>query len=150
MKTNAAGRKLILEFEGFRMTAYLCSSGTWTIGIGATGRGIGPGVVWTEAQVWKRFEQDLYKFEQQVRAACETPLNENQFSALVSFTFNFGIGRLRRSTLLRRVNEGDFLRAGAEFLRWIDPGSPSEPGLRRRRLAEQALFLTPVERKQVA
>lgn len=180
MKTNTAGRNLIIEFEGIRLESYpdpesalarelrkppakrnpnwLCLPGKpWTIGIGATGPGIGPGLAWTEEQVWKRFERDVLEREQQVLKAVEVSLNENQFSALVAFVFNVGIKNLTEgganggpSRLLRKLNEGDYLEAAAEFPFWIYGGRPKRPvvGLRRRRLAEQALFLAPL--KQVA
>lgn len=170
MKTNDAGKKIIIEFEGFekvsypdpdsllgremlktpnkRMPNWMCLPGDpWTIGIGATGKGVGPGVTWTEEQILLRFAQDLEGFEKQVVKALQTSANENQFSALVCFVFNMGIVKFRGSTLLRKFNEGDTLGAAAEFPHW-DHGSSGEElaGLRRRRLAEQQLFLTPVLR----
>lgn len=173
MKTNAAGRKIIVDFEGIHEESYpdpasllarelaklpkernpnwMCLPGDpWTIGIGATGKEIGPGLRWSKDQVWKRFEQDLYKFERQVEGAVLVPMHENQFSALVSFTFNLGIGRLRGSTLLKQINQGDFLKAAEEFSRWVFAGGREMPGLRRRREAEQALFLTAVSSKKIA
>lgn len=184
MKTNAAGQKLIREFEGYSLEAYpdplsklaielrkpsvarcpnwLCLPGDpWTIGIGATGPGIGPGLVWTPDQVEGRFEADLRRFERIVSRALRFPVNENQFSALVAFTFNVGEGNLlyggpnkSRCTLLRKLDAGDTLGAAAEFEKWDNQCNPrgcvEVAGLVRRRLAEQRLFLTPVDGKQVA
>lgn len=146
MKTNETGTKLIIEFEGLRLSSYLCPKGVWTIGFGATGPDIVKGLVWTEDQAWARLREDIEARERQVENAVTVPLNENQFSALVSFVFNLGIGRLRSSTLLRRLNAGDYLSAAAEFERWDNvcdhTGCREEKGLRLRRRAEQDLFLT--------
>jgi lysozyme len=72
------------------------------------------------------------------------PLNANEFSALVSFGYNLGLGSLRRSTLLRLLNEGDRSGAAMQFHLWARSGGKSIPGLHARRLAEQKLFETPV------
>jgi lysozyme len=174
MKTNKAGRKIILKHEGYSTVAYpdpysllaiemrkppaernpnwTCLPGDpWTIGIGETGPGIGPGTSWTPEVVSVRFEARIAEVESQVDKAVECCLNENQFSALVSWVFNEGIGQLLHggpkhgsSTLLEKLNEGDFLGAAAEFVRWDIGGGHHSHGLRERRLDEQALFLTPV------
>lgn len=135
---------------------FLCLPGDpWTIGIGATGRNIGPALVWTLEQVWARFESDLRTVEKQVRFAVRVPLNENQFSALVSFTFNIGIGNLLNgdetggpSDILAKLNAGDYLGAAAEFPRWIRSKGVVMPGLISRREEEQALFVTPMAAAQ--
>lgn len=173
MRTNAAGRALIVEFEGFHTEAYpdpasplaaqlrlppekraknwkQLSGEPWTIGVGATGPGIGPGLIWTKGEAMIRFEKDIRHVEHLVHIAVSVPLTENQFSAVVSFTFNLGIGNLRRSTLLRKLNEGNYHDAAAEFPRWIYARGKVLPGLRRRRLAEQALFLRSPESDDLA
>lgn len=173
MNTNDTARDLIIRFEGFRTESYpdpgsplarelskavdqrspnlFCLPGDpWTIGIGATGKGIVPGLIWSKKQVWARFESDLLAFEKQINKVLLVPLNLNQFSALVCFLFNVGIGNLSESTLLRKLNNGDYLGAAAEFERWDNSctikGCIEVEGLRRRRLAEQTLFLTPANK----
>lgn len=176
MKTNAAGRKIIIDFEGIKTESYpdpgsalarellkpagkrtpnwMCLPGDpWTIGIGATGPGIGPGLKWTIEEIWARFEQDLKNREGLVKKYVSASLNENQFSALVSFFFNVKLNSILKSgpngglcTLLLKLNSGDYLGAAAEFERWDNACNPrgcvEMPGLVRRRLAEQALFLS--------
>jgi lysozyme len=86
---------------------------------------------------------DLAKVAQQVASVVTVPLNENQFGALVSFTFNLGLTNLKRSTLLKRVNASDFAGAAAEFGKWVNAAGKKMPGLVKRRAAEAALFSTP-------
>jgi lysozyme len=79
-----------------------------------------------------------------VSAAVTVPLNDNEFGALTSFTFNLGIGNLKSSTLLKKLNAGDRAGAADEFGKWVNAGGKPLPGLVKRRAAERALFLTPV------
>lgn len=154
MKTNAEGRQIIVDSEGYYVSAYKCPAGVWTIGIGATGPGIVKGLVWTPEQIWDRFEKDLARFEKEVSRLVFVELNENQFSALVSFVFNMGAARFARSTLLRMLNAGSYLDAAAQFDRWDnvcdEKGCRELPGLHARRLKEQTLFLAPVQARTVA
>jgi len=80
------------------------------------------------------------EFEQAVSDLITVPLTQGQFDALVSFTYNLGAGRLRESTLRRKLNSGDYSGAAKEFGKWISKGTPYEAGLRRRREAERQLF----------
>ena len=82
--------------------------------------------------------------------AVKVPLNPNQFGALTSFTYNLGAGNLRSSTLLRKLNAGDYAGAAAEFARWNKAGGKVLKGLTRRRAAERALFEKPAARIPVA
>ncbi|ATP27520.1 muraminidase [Chromobacterium violaceum] len=143
MKTNAAGISLIKQFEGVRLAAYQDMVGVWTIGYGHTGPDVKAGLAITQQQADQLLAADLEKFETGVRKAVIVPLNANQFSALVSFSYNLGLGNLRSSTLLRLLNKGDYDGAAAQFPRWNRAGGQAVPGLTRRRKAEQALFLTP-------
>ncbi|MGD1824861.1 Phage-related lysozyme (muramidase), GH24 family [Chromobacterium violaceum] len=143
MKTNAAGISLIKQFEGVRLAAYQDMVGVWTIGYGHTGPDVKAGMTITQQQADQLLAADLEKFETGVRKAVIVPLNANQFSALVSFSYNLGLGNLRSSTLLRLLNKGDYEGAAAQFPRWNRAGGQAVPGLTRRRKAEQALFLTP-------
>ncbi|MFB9156477.1 lysozyme [Chromobacterium violaceum] len=144
MKTNAAGISLIKQFEGVRLAAYQDMVGVWTIGYGHTGPDVKAGLAITQQQADQLLAADLEKFETGVRKAVIVPLNANQFSALVSFSYNLGLGNLRSSTLLRLLNKGDYDGAAAQFPRWNRAGGQAVAGLTRRRKAEQALFLTPV------
>lgn len=143
MKTNQDGLSLIKSFEGLRLDAYLDSVGIPTIGYGSTGSDIKLGLKWTKQQAESRLEDDVYKFEKGVEACVKTRLNSNQFSALVCFAYNVGIGSLQKSTLLKKLNGGDTEGAADEFLRWNKAGGKVLAGLTRRREAERALFLKP-------
>jgi GH24 family phage-related lysozyme (muramidase) len=137
---NAKGLRLLKSFEGLRLTAYQDSVGVWTIGYGTTS-GVRPGMVITEAQAEALLRRDLNRFEQAVDDLVNVPLNDDQFSALVSFTYNVGEGALASSTLLRLLNQRDYQGAADQLLRWDKAGGSTLPGLTRRRKAERALFL---------
>lgn len=137
---NDKGIRLIKSFEGLRLKAYQDSVGVWTIGYGTTS-GVRPGMVITEAQAEEFLRRDLRRFEQAVDDLVKVPLTDDQFAALVSFTYNVGEGALESSTLLRLLNQRDYQGAADQFLRWDKAGGQSLPGLTRRRRAERALFL---------
>lgn len=139
MKTNQAGVGLIKSFEGLRLKSYLDSVGVPTIGYGHT-KGVKLGQRITEAEAEKLLKADLGMFERGVTRLVTTPLNENQFAALVSFSFNVGLKALEQSTLLRLLNQGDYQRAANQLLRWNKAGGKVLPGLTRRRQAEKELF----------
>lgn len=151
MQINAAGLALIKEFEGLRLTAYP-DPGTgghpWTIGIGTTvypnGRAVFRGDTCTEQQALEYLSHDLQTFEREVERMVLVPVNENQFSALVSFAYNVGPAALRKSTMLRFINAHRFADAAGEFARWNQAAGKVLPGLVRRREAERALFIKPV------
>ncbi|ECF6053861.1 TPA: lysozyme [Salmonella enterica subsp. enterica serovar Ball] len=140
MKIGINGLNLIKEFEGLRLQAYKCPSDIWTIGYGHTA-GIGPDDVITEAQAISLLCQDVAASERAVNQYTHVLLTQNQFDALVSFVFNLGVGSFRTSTLLKKLNAGDYDGAAREFGRWIHAGGKALPGLVRRREAERALFL---------
>ena len=142
--TNAAGINLIQHFEGLRLTAYPDVIDVWTIGYGHTGPDVHPGLAITQAQADALLAQDLARFEQGVTALVKVPLNDNQFAALVSFSYNLGLGNLQQSTLLRLLNQGDYAGAAAQFPRWDRAGGHEVAGLLTRRKAEQALFMQAV------
>mgnify|MGYP003366972558 CR=1 FL=1 len=143
MITGETGLELIKEFEGLRLTAYLCPAQVWTIGYGHTA-GVRQGDVIIEAQADAFLRHDLAASELAVGRRVTALLNQNQFDALVSFTFNLGAGNLSRSSLLQKLNAGDYAGAAEEFLRWNRAGGKPLAGLSRRRAAERALFLTEV------
>ncbi|MCD0492354.1 lysozyme [Chromobacterium violaceum] len=143
MKTNAAGISLIKQFEGLRLAAYQDMVGVWTIGYGHTGPDVKSGMTIAQQQADQLLAADLEKFETGIGQLVAVPLNANQFAALVSFSYNLGLGNLRSSTLLRLLNQGDYAGAAAQFPRWNRAGGQVVAGLTRRRLAEQALFNSP-------
>lgn len=143
-KTGQAGIDLIKRFEGCRLKAYQDSVGVWTIGYGHT-KGVKRGQVITQEQADAFLRDDLGDAEAGVERVVKVPLTDNQFGALVSFTFNLGIGALSKSTLLRTLNGGDYSSASEQFKRWSRAGGKVLAGLVRRRLAEASLFLTPDE-----
>ncbi|MEO0399793.1 MAG: lysozyme [Pseudomonadota bacterium] len=148
MKISANGVALIKRFEGLELESYEDIAGVWTIGYGHT-ETAGPGQRITDAEAEQLLRQDLGPREQSVSRLTNVPLNQNEFDALVSFVYNVGSDAYRRSTARRRLNAGDRIGA-AEALTWFNKatvGGVLVPvtGLTRRRAAERALFLTPVE-----
>jgi GH24 family phage-related lysozyme (muramidase) len=145
-KTNDSGIEIIKTFEGLRTTAYQDSVGVWTIGYGHTSMAGPPtvyaGMTITAAEAEEILRQDLNIFEAGVEDALTISTNSDQFSAMVSFSFNVGLQAYRDSTLLRKHNAGDFPGAADEFLRWVYAGGEVLPGLQRRRQAERALYLS--------
>jgi lysozyme len=145
MNISEKGVAAIMRFEGSNKKgdlhhAYKCSAGTWTCGYGSTG-GVTVSTIWTEDQAKTRLCQDVMFFENAVRRLVTVPLLQYQYDALVSFTFNLGEGNLKKSTLLRLLNAKDYEGAGAQFPRWDWVNGKPNEGVRRRRLAEQAMFL---------
>ena len=141
---NQTGLNLVKEFEGLRLKAYQDPGGTWTIGYGHTGSDVSPGNAISESQAEALLRQDLKAAEAAVRKSVRVPLTANQFSALVSFTYNLGSGALASSTLLDRLNQQDYQGAAAEFSKWVYAKREKLSGLVRRREDEKQLFLTPV------
>ncbi|MEO0770936.1 MAG: lysozyme [Cyanobacteria bacterium J06649_4] len=139
-RTNRNGLLLIKSFEGLRLRAYRDAVGIWTIGYGTT-RGVRPNMTISEQQAIEFLQQDLARFEKSINDAVQVPINDNQFSALSSFTYNVGPGALRSSTLLRLLNKGDIRGAADQFPRWNKAGGRELAGLTRRRNAERLLFL---------
>ncbi len=144
-RINQAGLDLVKEREGFFERQYLCPAGKPTIGYGHV---ILPGEHFDQPISREQGEallrDDLAVAEEAVTRLVTAPLNENQFSALVSFTFNLGQGNLQKSTLLKKLNAGDDAGAAEEFGRWINADGKPLEGLRIRREMERALFEEPV------
>lgn len=157
-KINAAGLALIKSFEGCVLYVYDDADkhdphpivmpgqavvGTLTVGFGHTGDDVKPGLTITQAHADALLAADLAKFESGVNNMLARSINSNEFSAMVSFAFNVGLGALQSSTLLRLVNLGEMTQAADQFHQWVNAGGNVLPGLVRRRAAERALFLTP-------
>ena len=162
---NDVGVELIKSFEGIpdgdpttvKIDPYLDPIGIWTIGWGhaisvgeqylrgtenrRAARDLYPGGITLE-QAEHLLRADLLDTCRDVAALVEVPLSDNQFAALVSFTFNLGRGNLAKSTLLKKLNDEDYDGAGAEFPKWNKAGGKALAGLTRRREAEQELFRT--------
>jgi lysozyme len=147
VKINAAGLEMLKRFEQCRLQSYRCPAGKWTVGWGHTGEHVTRDTTLTQHQADEILASDLERFERAVELLAPGA-NENQFSALVSFAFNCGEGRggLAGSLLLKQFLAGEFDKAAHEFCHWIRVRGEVMPGLIRRRAAEAALFLTPVNR----
>lgn len=133
--TNPAGLQLIESFEGLRLTSYQDSVGVWTIGYGHTA-GVKPGQTITQQQAQAFLQQDLGVAEVAVNKLGLT-LTDNQFAALVSFTFNLGGGNLNK------LMSHGLAAVPDRILLFDHAGGKVLAGLTRRRQAERALYLTP-------
>jgi len=159
VRVGEAGRQLIKVFEGVHRRPYLCPALLWTVGVGRVlypeqnklkmdERRAYPlrpehDKEWSDEAIDLLFDADLLKFEAGVLRLCpNSAFVQGQFDALVAFAFNCGLGALQSSTLRSRHNAGDIEGAAAEFPKWNKGGGRVLPGLTRRRLAEQALFLS--------
>lgn len=131
------------EFEGLRLTAYQDSGGVWTIGYGHTGTAK-PDMMITQEKADELLRLDVHWAVSCVNNAVTVKVNQNQFDALVDFTFNIGCGAFRNSTLLRRLNAKNYAEAAEEFTRWKFVKGVEVAGLLRRREADKELFMTPV------
>ena len=164
---NQAGLDLIKSFEGIldgnpatsNLDPYLDPIGIWTIGWGhaivvgkdflrgkenkAKAFALYPGGL-TMAEAETLLRADVMDKCRDVDSLVKVSLNDNQYAAVVSFTFNLGVGNLKQSTLLKKLNAGDFAGAAKEFAKWNKAGGRVLAGLTRRRAAEAALFLRPV------
>ena len=168
MKLSKAGEDLMHKYEGFRSRPYLCPAHIWTIGYGhvlyqeqirlpvvrVEGKET-PMIrkemplkpednrVWTKTEIDELFRTDVASFERGVlRLVPGVVGRQGSFDALVSISFNFGLGNLQRSTIRMRANRGDWEGAAEAFRVWTKGGGKVLPGLVKRREAEIALFLS--------
>jgi lysozyme len=158
MQVGQNGKNLFKEWEGLVLHEYPDSGGAPTIGIGhlltrserTSGKiAIGDQALdyrdgLTEQQCWDLLDQDLDVAERAVNAAVTVALNQNQFDALVSFTFNVGEGAFRGSTLLKLLNQGQYNEVPAQLRRWVRDNGQIVQGLVNRREKEIVLWNTPV------
>lgn len=139
------GMKLLEQFEGLRLDAYLDSAGIATIGWGSikypNGNKVKLGDKITNAQAKEYKLHDLKEFESTVNTSVKVPLTQNQYDALVSLSYNIGSGAFKNSTLLKKLNSGDYKGAAEQFLVWNKVNSKRVQGLVNRREAERNLFL---------
>ena len=147
MKTGKKGIALIVQFEGIKLTPYVCPAGLWTVGIGTligNGKTLPPewNRKFTLEECYALLNKELRSIERGISKYVTVPITQNQFDAIVSFVYNLGLGAFQRSTLRRKINRQDFVGAAKEFLRWNKANGKPLKGLTRRRLAESTLFLT--------
>ena len=139
MKISLEGLSLIKKFEGCKLQAYYCSGGVLTIGYGHTG-GVKETDVITQEEADKLLKGDVLRFEKYVEDNVKVELDQSQFDALVAWTFNLGVGNLKSSTMLKKLNNGEFESVPFEMRRWNKAGGKTLNGLIRRRQAESLLF----------
>jgi len=143
MNLSPDGAKLIKHSEGCQLIAYpdpATGDKPWTCGYGQTGPEIFRGIVWSQAYADRMFDEHAEKLSKQIEALITVPVEQCQFDAIVSLAYNVGVENVRTSTLLRKLNAGDYDGAGAEFIRWNRAAGKIMRGLTRRRYAERALF----------
>lgn len=136
---SLAGLALIKRAEGLALAPYKDAAGLWTIGYGHK---LESGEWWdkvSQADADALLARDVTDAEDAVNSLVSVPITQEQFDALVSFTYNVGAGALKKSTLLAKLNAGD-PAAAAEFGRWVHAGGKVLPGLQTRRAEEARLF----------
>lgn len=139
MKMSDKGLALTQQFEGLSLTAYRDVVGVWTNGYGNT-HGVVPGSKITPEQAVADLRRNIASAESTVSRLVTVSLTQGQFDALVDFVFNLGEGNFAQSTLLKKLNMGDYVGAASEFPRWNRAGGKVVDGLSRRRNAEMQLF----------
>ena len=148
MKLNNNGYFLITEFEGFSSNPYLCPAKLATIGYGNTFYKDGKKVTMIDKPISKIEAFDMFKeiadrFAKKVSSLVTQPLTQNQFNALVSFSYNVGISNFMNSTLLKKVNKNKLDNTiKDEFLRWDKVGTKKLAGLTKRRIYEANIYFT--------
>ena len=139
MKISQEGLALIKKFEGCKLESYKCAAGVWTIGYGST-KGIKEGMSITQEKAEELLLEDVSIFEDNVLDSVTMPLSQHQFDALVSWTFNLGGANLKASTMLKKLNAGEYEEVPSQMKRWNKAGGKVLQGLIRRREAESLLF----------
>lgn len=144
MRTSDRAINFIADFEGFVGKIYKDAAGYPTIGYGhllkpGEENKFSKGI--SKSEAIQLLKEDVREAERAVNRLVDVPISQNEFDALVSFTFNLGQGNLRSSTLLKKLNENDKEEAGNQFLRWNRAGGKVLAGLVRRREAERDMFL---------
>jgi lysozyme len=146
MRLNNAGYLLICEFEGLSLKPYLCPAKIPTIGYGNTFYSDGSKVKMSDPAISKYIAFEMFKtiaddFAKKVSKLITSPLNQNQFNAIVSFSYNCGISNLKSSTLLKKVNfNPSDLTIKDEFLKWDKSRGKVLKGLTRRRELESEIY----------
>lgn len=146
MKIGEKGLDLIKHFEGLKLEAYKCPADVWTIGYGTT-KGVKPGQRITESKAEELLKEDLKWVEGAINKNVRVDLNQNQFDALASWVYNLGETNLRSSTMLRKLNAGNYAEVPEQMKRWNKSNGQVLSGLVRRRQAEADLWQEPVKKK---
>ena len=138
---------IIKKFEGCKLASYKCQAGIWTIGYGSTyyenGNKVNSGDAISQQRAESLLEITVTKFWKEVKKVVKSPVNDNQFAALVSFAYNLGIGALKKSTLLKLVNANpNDPQIAHEFMKWVNAGGKPSNGLVNRRRAELHLYFS--------
>ncbi|MCT8345156.1 MULTISPECIES: lysozyme [Photorhabdus] len=141
MQISEHGLAELKIYEGCSLTAYLCPARVWTIGYGHT-HGVKPGDAITERQAEQFLLDDLAPVYITLENSVKVPLTQGQFDALCSFIFNCGASAFVRSTLLKKLNAGDYKGAANQFMEWNKAGGRVLPGLDARRASEKTMFLS--------
>ncbi len=139
MQISDEGIALVKKFEGCKLESYLCSASVWTVGYGST-RGVQKGDVWSQEKADITLIDELHEYGKYVEELVTIPLNQCQFDALTSWTFNLGPTNLQNSTLLKVLNQGDYEGVPYQIKRWNKAAGQVNDGLIRRREAEALLF----------
>ena len=158
MKVSPKAIEMVKHHEGVRFKPYRCPARLYTVGVGHVmypeqgklkiedrdGFPLRPedNRVWTKDEVDAILKADLARFEKGVATYCTVPLTQGMFDALVSFSFNVGLGTLQRSTLRSKLNRGDKAGAAEELLKYCMAGGKILKGLQNRRIDERAMFLS--------
>ena len=161
MITSEKGIQLIKHFEGCHLKPYLCPALLWTVGYGhvlypeqnrlplAQRKSYNLKIEhfrnWEQSEVDALLKQDLQRFERGVLRYITVPLKQNEFDALVSFSFNLGLGTLQRSSIRSKLNRGDKEGAIETLLKYCRAGGKILKGLQRRRAAEADLFFSHIK-----
>ncbi|MDF2586627.1 MAG: hypothetical protein K0S41_468 [Anaerocolumna sp.] len=143
LSLSSNGIKVLKQFEGCRLKAYkvVPTETYYTIGYGHYGADVMKGMIITQTQAEAYLKADLKTFEDAVNKNVKVNITQNQFDALVSFTYNCGPSALKSSTLLKKINSGNLIDASLEFAKWNKSGGKVLTGLVKRREAETVLFL---------
>jgi lysozyme len=144
MKTSPLGIAAIIRFEGFRSKAYRDIVGVLTIGYGFT-KAVHPHDTMTREQADERLRTELDSYELAVMQATAGKVNQHQFDALVSLAWNIGIAGMKKSTVVKAHNRGDYQAAARAFGLWNKAGGKVIAGLTSRRALESVLYLKPID-----
>ena len=139
MEISQEGLALIKKFEGCKLESYKCAAGVWTIGFGSTNN-VKEGMEISQQRADALLLEDVGVFEEAVNKAVKVPLEQHEFDALVSWTFNLGPSNLNSSTMLKVLNDNKKSEVPAQMRRWNKAGGETLQGLIRRREAESLLF----------
>ena len=149
MVTSDRGFNIIKTYEGYSDTVYSCPAGYLTWGYGSRyykGKPVTMGMKFTKEEAEEQLRLDTEHFEYTIQGCVKVPLFQEHFDALVSFVYNVGQGAFKGSTLLKKLNKGDYKGASEEFKKWDRGGGRVLPGLTKRRETEKELFCEGIEK----